>query len=72
MEVTRYTFQSPYPNQVQVGRPDPTAAKEQSAQKEGSQLLEATNQTQQKAQDFVQTQKSEVTPTLKTSLDIRV
>ena len=22
MDVTRYTFQSPYPNQIQIGRPD--------------------------------------------------
>lgn len=27
MDVTRYTFQSPYPNQVQIGRPD-TSVKE--------------------------------------------
>ena len=33
MNVTSYTFQSPYPNQVQIGRPDPQT-QQQSQQKE--------------------------------------
>lgn len=30
MDITRYTFQSPYPNQVQIGRPDTTVKKDSS------------------------------------------
>lgn len=29
MQVTSYTFQTPYPQQVQVGRPDPASTKEE-------------------------------------------
>jgi hypothetical protein len=30
MQISSYTFQSPYPQAVQVGRPDQTSAKQQS------------------------------------------
>ncbi len=66
MTVSRYLFQSPYTNQVQVGRPDPSVQQEQGtqAQSSGSELLQTTNQTVQEAQSFEATQVSEVKPTV--------
>lgn len=66
MTVNRYLFQSPYTNQVQVGRPDPSVQQEQGtqAQSSGSELLQTTNQTLQEAQSFEATQVSEVKPTV--------
>ena len=60
MDVTRYTFQSPYPSQVQIGRPDPSAKKDESS----------SNPAVDKAKDYsLQTteavQPKEVTPTVK-------
>lgn len=31
MDVTRYTFQSPYPNQIQIGRPDTSVKKDENS-----------------------------------------
>lgn len=33
MEVTRYIFQSPYSNQVQIGKPDATSQKEANSER---------------------------------------
>ncbi len=60
MDVKRYTFQSPYPSQVQIGRPDPTVKQEQSSNEASSDLLKNTNEVQKKATAFEATQKQEV------------
>ena len=67
MNVTRYTFQSPYPNQIQIGRPDPSVKQEQSAQNASEQLLKSTNDSLANATSFQATQTSEVTPTVSSS-----
>lgn len=36
MDITRYTFQSPYPNQIQIGRPDPSVKKEDDSSSSGA------------------------------------
>lgn len=69
MDITRYTFQSPYPNQIQIGKPDATVKQESSAQKESANLLKNTNQTWQQAQTFQSKQISEVKATV-SSLDL--
>lgn len=38
MDVTRYTFQSPYPSQVQVGRPDTSTKQEEKPKEEAVEL----------------------------------
>ena len=61
MDVARYTFQSPYPSQIQIGRPDPTVKQEdKSGSKEKSELPSTMNETQRKSQSFEATQKKEV------------
>ena len=67
MNVSRYLFQSPYSNQVQVGRPDPSAKQEESAQSstQGSvNNITVTNETVQEAKTFQASQVSEVEPTV--------
>ncbi|WP_373001642.1 hypothetical protein [Sulfurimonas sp.] len=67
MNVTRYTFQSPYPSQVQVGRPDPSSKQESSAPDTGSEIIKSTNTSLANAQSFQATQTSEVKPTVGSS-----
>jgi len=64
MQVNRYIFQSPYSNQVQIGRPDPSLSIEQTTSENTSGLMESTNTSLQNAQSFQATQTSEVTPTV--------
>jgi len=67
MNVTRYTFQSPYPNQVQIGRVDPNSKEESSTKDTNSELLKNTNTTVSEAQSFQATQTSEVEPSVNSS-----
>lgn len=60
MQVSQYLFQSPSPQQVQIGKPDPSV-KQESASTETASL---PNETLSKAQSFAATQTSEVTPTV--------
>ena len=70
MQVAQYTFQSPYPSPVQVGRLDPSSVKEDNAQNT-NQSFNPTTQTELKAQSFEATQKQDVKPTVKSNrLDI--
>ena len=39
MDVARYTFQSPYSSQVQVGRPDPSSKQDTQSQGASSELV---------------------------------
>ncbi len=64
MNVTTYTFQSPYPNQVQVGRPDPSASKADATEQGSAELIKSTNTSMNDAKSFQATQTSEVTPTV--------
>ncbi|WP_345981061.1 hypothetical protein [Sulfurimonas sp. HSL3-2] len=64
MNITRYIFQSPYPSQVQIGRPDPSAKQDVSAPQQDTQILESTNDTASKAQTYLSSEKKEVKPTV--------
>jgi len=62
MNVAQYTFQSPSSSQVQIGRLDPNSVKGESR----SSSSPVVNETVQKAEAFVATQVSEVSPTVNT------
>jgi hypothetical protein len=62
MEVKSYTFQSPYPNQLQIGRADSSSAQNEKAQQEGATLAQESNQTLKSAEIFTATQAQEVQP----------
>jgi hypothetical protein len=66
MNVAQYTFQSPYPSPVQVGRLDPSSQNDNSQSADTSSLLKATNQTEQKAQMVQESIKSEAKPVVST------
>jgi len=69
MQVAQYTYQSPSPSAVQVGKLDPSSVKDESA-KSSVELPKATNETLSKAQSFKATQVQEVKPTVTaTSID---
>ncbi|MGB3961439.1 MAG: hypothetical protein WBK95_04335 [Sulfurimonas sp.] len=61
MNVSSYIFQSPYHSQMQIGRPDTSAANQQNAAKEA---LNTPNPTLEKAQNFQASQTKEVKPTI--------
>lgn len=54
MQVNSYLFQSPYPQSVQVGRPDPVVEQKQAAQEEAakSKEKETAQQTTQSKQEL--------------------
>ena len=73
MNVAQYTFQSPYPSPIQVGRLDPSSLKESSpSSQDTSSLLRSTNQTLNEAKTFEASRESEVKPTVSNvnSLDL--
>ncbi|MBA1432765.1 MAG: hypothetical protein FAF04_04015 [Epsilonproteobacteria bacterium] len=73
MQVAKYTFQSPYPNPVQVRRLDPSSLKEDSTNSNQSNPAALTNETEQKAKNLESSLKQEVKPTLSTNkIDIYV
>jgi len=61
MQVARYTFQSPYPSQVQVGRPDTSSTKSDDSSGGFGFDAGSTNQTLQDAKTFEASQTREVT-----------
>jgi hypothetical protein len=66
MQVASYVFQSPYPQPVQYGRPDPVAEAQQQ-QSENSEALGTTpNATQQEAESY------QYTATSKTGSSVNV
>lgn len=68
MNVAQYTFQSPYPSPVQVGRLDPSSLKDSSsAGSDTSSLLKSTNETLNKAEAVETSLKSEVKPSVSAS-----
>ena len=64
MNTTRYLFQSPYPSQVQFGRPDPTSGQNQRTQEDLTKLNKTTNTVANEAQTFQASQTKEVKPTI--------
>jgi hypothetical protein len=56
MDITRYTFQTPYSSQFQIGKPE-TVTKQS-----GSELPKSTNEAVANAEAFKATQIKEVTP----------
>lgn len=64
MNISKYIFQSPYPNQVQIGRPDPSAKSDLSAQQHGAELLKDDSKTVAKAEAVLQTEKKDLKPTV--------
>lgn len=66
MEVTRYTYQSPYTSPVQFGRAETSAQKEKEQEKT-NELLTQTNQKAQEAQQFQASQMQEVKPSVELS-----
>jgi hypothetical protein len=56
MDITRYTFQSPYANQVQIGKLDTSSIKGD------SELPKSTNESLKNAENFKATQIKEVAP----------
>jgi len=60
MEVKSYTFQSPYPNQVQIGRADTSSAQNEKAQQESASLAQESNETLKSAEMFTASQTQEV------------
>ena len=68
MEITHYTFQSPYSSQIQIGKPDVMTLKGD------AEPPKSTNELLQKAESFEATQLKEVTPNVdsKDALDVYV
>lgn len=64
MNVTQYTFQSPYSSPFQVGRLDPNSKSEEVGNGASSEFVNNTNITIANAQSFKDTQVSEVKPTV--------
>jgi hypothetical protein len=52
MNVSSYIFQSPYPQQVQFGRPDPVAESQQKADENTRQLGATKSATQQQSETY--------------------
>ncbi len=69
MQVAQYTFQSPSSTPVQVGRLDPSSIKEDNGASKLPESVLSTTAT--KAENFTQTQESEVKTTVTShALDI--
>lgn len=49
MTIDRYIFQSPYSNQIQVGRPDPSATSKDETSSLSTEILKGPDQVQQQA-----------------------
>ncbi|MBU0632414.1 hypothetical protein KKA17_07205 [bacterium] len=64
MNISKYIFQSPYPNQVQIGRPDPSAKNDVSSQQPSAELLKDDSKTAAKAEALLQTEKKDIKPTV--------
>jgi len=74
MTVNRYLFQSPYSNQVQVGRPDPTVKQEETQSSSPSQMTATQAKTPEQwlQNDALEVQTVEPTITSDALLDIYV
>ena len=52
MTVDRYIFQSPYSNQLQIGRPDPSATSKEETSSVSTDILKGPDHVQQEAPTF--------------------
>jgi hypothetical protein len=52
MDVTRYTFQSPYPNQIQIGQVDPSTKQQEEQNSEIAKLNEQNNDSLRAADSY--------------------
>ena len=52
MQVNSYVFQSPYPQQIQFGTPDPVAQAQQKAAEAVEQIPRITNETANRAEAY--------------------
>ncbi|QOP46590.1 hypothetical protein [Sulfurimonas paralvinellae] len=68
MQVAQYTFRSPYPSPVQVGRLDPSSVKDNGTNSSQSDPAALTNETQKKAKNFEATHKKDVVPAVSNNL----
>jgi len=68
METTRYIFQSPYYNQIQIGKPDASASR--AKESDTSEIIQSTNKVANEASALKATQTREVTPRVDNNLDI--
>lgn len=59
MNVSSYIFQSPYPQAVQFGRPDPVAEAQKQQEENTKQLSQTTTDTSQKAEQYQYTATSQ-------------
>jgi len=64
MQIAQYTFQSPYPSPIQVGRLDPNSLKDNTANSSQSNPAALINETEQKAKNLESSLKQEVKPTV--------
>ncbi|WP_294966460.1 hypothetical protein [Sulfurimonas sp.] len=64
MNVSQYTFQSPYSSAFQVGRLDPNSRSGDTGSQPSSDFVKNTNSTLANAQSFKASQTSEVKPTV--------
>lgn len=64
MNVSNYIFQSPYPSQVQVGRPDTSATQEEQSKQTA---VSTPNTSLEKAKSVQAVQTQEVKPKVETS-----
>ncbi len=60
MQVKSYTFQSPYPSQVQVGRADSSSSQNKKTEENTSKLTQESNETLKNAEVLTDTQAQEV------------
>jgi hypothetical protein len=70
MQVQRYTFQSPYPNQIQIGKPDTSSKEQESLQNSQQSLIQNSNETLKQANLKQEAKDFNVNPTTNVALDI--
>ncbi|MEA3331696.1 MAG: hypothetical protein U9Q29_08400 [Campylobacterota bacterium] len=69
MTIASYTYQTPSPNAVQVGKLDPSSVKkeekaEETSQQKSDETLQNRNEVQKSAESFQASQTTEVKPTV--------
>ncbi len=68
MQVKQYIFQSPYANQIQIGRLDTSSVKEDESSKPNTNTKEIVDISSKQKQNSIET--SQISNILKSDLDI--
>lgn len=68
MQVKQYIFQSPYANQIQIGRLDTSSVKEDESNKPNTNTKEIVDISSKQKQNSIET--SQISNILKSDLDI--